>query len=112
MEAFIINKGYKIVFNPLKGFNDEKVVDETYKKEYAAYLKDRAVKSLKVSALIRLAVDDGPLIQIKGLKDAMLIWNKLQELYEPKGFSSEFLICKELFSTTLSRCGNSIENYL
>ncbi|MGA2668647.1 MAG: hypothetical protein ABSF32_06975, partial [Ignavibacteria bacterium] len=32
--------------------------------------------------------------------------------YELKGFSSEFLIYKELFETTLSRLGNSIENYL
>jgi len=54
------------------------------------------MKSHKAAALIRLAVEDGPLIQIKGLKDAIDIWDRLKELYEPKGFSSEFLLCKEL----------------
>ena len=31
--------------------------------------------------------------------------------YSPKGFSSEFLICKELFETTLSKY-SSMEEYL
>ena len=33
-------------------------------------------------------------------------------LYEPKGFSSEFLLCKQLFETTLVKTGNSVENYI
>jgi hypothetical protein len=35
----------------------------------------------------------------------------LKNLYSPKGFSSEFLICKELFETTLSKY-SSMEEYL
>jgi len=35
----------------------------------------------------------------------------LKNLYSPKGFSSEFLIYKELFKTTLSKY-SSIEEYL
>jgi gag-polypeptide of LTR copia-type len=35
----------------------------------------------------------------------------LKNLYSPKGFSLEFLICKELFETTLSKY-SSMEEYL
>jgi len=35
----------------------------------------------------------------------------LKNLYSLKGFSSEFLICKELFETTLSKY-SSMEEYL
>ena len=35
----------------------------------------------------------------------------LKNLYSPKGFSSEFLIYKELFETTLSKY-SSMEEYL
>ena len=72
----------------------------------------RQEQSLKAAALIRLALDDGPLLQTRHFTDAIGLWNALKSLYEPKGFSSEFLICKELFSTTLAKCGHSIEAYL
>jgi len=68
--------------------------------------------SLKASAIIRLSLEDGPLIQVKGITDAIIIWNRLRTLYEPKGFSSEFLLSKELFSTTLAKQGYSMEGYL
>ena len=108
MEAFIIDKGYETALYPVTPFDATTTTEEAYK----VYLIDRESKSHKAAALIRLSVEDGPLIQIKGLKDAISIWDTLKDLYEPKGFSSEFLICKELFSTTLARCGNSIEKYL
>ena len=107
MEAFIIDKGYDSALYPVVPYNETGTMDD-----YEVYLKDRETKSQKAAALIRLAVEDGPLIQIKGLKSAISIWDRLRELYEPKGFSSEFLLCKELFTTTLSRCGNSIKAYL
>src|SRR6201996_2428053 len=100
MEAFIIDKGYDSALYP------EIPMSEFISKAgdinaYNSYLQDRKAKSLKAAALIRLAVEDGPLIQIKGLIEAITIWDRLKNLYEPKGFSSEFLLCKELFSTTL-----------
>ena len=107
MEAYIIDKGYESALYPVIPYDEIGT-----KEDYNAYLRDRSTKSIKAAALIKLALDDGPLIQVKGLKDAIDIWDKLKELYEPKGFSSEFLICKELFNTTLARCGNSIESYL
>jgi hypothetical protein len=36
----------------------------------------------------------------------------LKELYEAKGFSSKFLISRELINTTLSSCKNNLEEYL
>jgi gag-polypeptide of LTR copia-type len=40
------------------------------------------------------------------------LWKKLKALYEPKGFSSDFLLYKDLFDTTLLKCRSSIEKYL
>ena len=108
MEAYIIDKGYENALYPITPFDPKTIT----KVAYNAYLQDRENKSPRAAALIRLALEDGPLIQVKGLKDAISIWDRLKTLYEPKGFSSEFLICKELFATTLARCGNSIEKYL
>ena len=58
MEAFIIDKGYDLALYPITPFDAE----TTTPIEYQLYLKDREAKSLKASALIRLAVEDGPLI--------------------------------------------------
>src|SRR3981189_2860393 len=75
-------------------------------------ITNRTQRSYKAAALIRLSLEDGPLIQTRGINDSMALWDRLKALYEPKGFSSEFLTCKELFSTTLAKCGNSMEGYL
>ncbi|CAK1360487.1 unnamed protein product [Cercospora beticola] len=42
---------------------------------------------------------------------AIRLGNTLEELYSPKGFNSKFLLCKELFQTTLESSG-SIESYI
>jgi hypothetical protein len=65
----------------------------------------------KALANIRLTIEDGPLLQIRHSKTALEAWKMLKNLYSPKGFSSEFLICKELFETTLSKY-SSMEEYL
>lgn len=65
----------------------------------------------KALANIRLTIEDGPLLQIRYSKTALEAWKLLKNLYSPKGFSSEFLICKELFETTLSKY-SSMEEYL
>jgi gag-polypeptide of LTR copia-type len=75
-------------------------------------LAQRAVESAKASAVIRTKLADGPLLQTKGITDSVGLWNQLRSLYEPRGFSSEFLTCKELFRTTLTRCNNSMDTYL
>jgi hypothetical protein len=65
----------------------------------------------KALANIRLTIEDGPLLQIQYSKTALEAWKLLKNLYSPKGFSSEFLVCKELFETTLSKY-SSMEEYL
>jgi hypothetical protein len=98
MEAVLTEKGYYDVMTP----TDHMDTDDP----------ERLARSKKAIAYIRLALSDGPLLQTRHITDPCLLWDKLKALYEPKGFSSEFLICKELFETTLSGLNNSIEDYL
>jgi len=65
----------------------------------------------KALSTIRLLVEDGPLLQIQYSTTAIAAWQTLEDLYSPKGFTSEFLICKEFFSTTLESF-NSMEEYI
>ena len=63
-------------------------------------------------SLIRLALDDGPILHIRECKTAAETWVSLQKLYAPRGFSSSILISKELFQTDLESCNHSMEDYL
>jgi len=63
-------------------------------------------------SIIRLSLEDGPLLQTKEIKNPFTLWNKLKALYQAKGFSSDFLLSKELINTTLSSCKNNVEEYL
>ena len=65
----------------------------------------------KALATIVLLVEDGPLLQIQNAKTAIEAWSLLENLYSPKGFTSDFLVCKEFFSTTLNKFSN-IEEYI
>jgi hypothetical protein len=73
MEAYIIDKGYDAALYPVAPPSD--ITDPV---TYNAYLQDREAKSIKAAALIKLALDDGPLIQVKGLKTAIGIWDRLK----------------------------------
>jgi len=70
---------------------------------------EKADNALKALALIRLNLADGPLLQSRNEVDPTSLFNKLKALYKPKGFSSEFLICRKLFETTLLKSNNSVE---
>jgi len=88
---------------------------DTYREQlatYNAYINNRRQQSYRAAASIRLLLEDGPLLQTKGLEQAEDLWKRLSDLYEPKGFSSEFLLCKELFSSSLTASNGSIEAYL
>jgi len=67
--------------------------------------------SLNVLAIIKLLVEDGPLVQIQYCITAKEAWDLLENLYSPKGFISEYLICKEFFTLNLNNFSN-IEEYL
>ena len=69
------------------------------------------VKSQKGLALINLLCDDGPLLYIKDESSAKRAWEKLEEIYNPKGFTTEFLTLKEFFNTSLDDF-DSMEEYL
>src|SRR6201996_6938833 len=86
----------------------------TPKDEIEEYTSKRRSDSEKATAIIRLNLGDSPLIQTANIEDndAEALYNRLETLYSPKGFSTEFILAKELFETTLSGCGNSIESYL
>ena len=68
-------------------------------------------KSEKALANIQLLCEDGPLLQIKHYTNAFAAWKALKELYNPRGFTSEYLLIKELFEATLDKYP-SIEEYL
>jgi hypothetical protein len=65
----------------------------------------------KALSNIQLLIEDGPLLQIQHITRAFEAWQSLKNLYSPKGFSSEFLICREFFDTHLIKY-NSMEEYL
>ncbi|POS81666.1 hypothetical protein EPUL_006205, partial [Erysiphe pulchra] len=60
---------------------------------------------------IQLCLEDGPLLQVKNIRRAHLMWISLQNLYCPTGFSSEFILCRDFFDTKLSKF-KSMEEYL
>jgi hypothetical protein len=109
IRALLAEKGYIDAIKSKREFpkNTSKEIIEEYNDK-------RAEISIKAAAIIRLNLGDSALVQTKNINEdsAEELYNRLQALYEPKGFSSEFLIAKELFSTTLSGEGNSIEKYL
>ncbi len=65
----------------------------------------------KALANIRLLLEDGPLLQVQYITTAKGAWEALKNLYSPKGFTSEFLICREFFEATLTKYP-SMEEYL
>lgn len=69
-------------------------------------------ESIQTASLIKLLCADDPLLQIQHIDRPYEIWLALKNLYSPKGFSSEFLLCRELFSTSLENCDNSMSTYL
>lgn len=74
---------------------------------------EQVLLAKKAISIIRLSLGDGPLLQTKTITSPTILWNELKILYKPKGFSSEFLICRELFSTHLAHIPNKdMESYL
>lgn len=68
-------------------------------------------KNNKGLAIIKLLCEDGPLLYIKDIDNAKKAWEKLESIYNPKGFTTEFLTLKEFFNTSLDDF-DSMEEYL
>lgn len=114
-EALLIEKGYFEALSPFRAAPTVEEYGERYPQElqvYTTQLAQYELNTRKAAALIRLSLEDGPLVQTKGLVTIGDLWQRLKTLYEPSGFSAEYLICKQLFSTTLKGCQGSIETYL
>ena len=101
MESILIKRG-------LGDFMIDAYPNLTLSEEQKRLVEASANRAL---SLIRLALADGPLLQIRTIKTPLEAWNTLRNLYSPRGFSSEFLLLKELFNTTLSN-SESMEDYL
>jgi len=102
MQAILVEKNLgSFILNPLPitatTTIEEKIALET--------------SSNRALAFIQLSLGDGPLLQIRNIITPIEAWNTLKNLYSLQGFSSEFLLYKELQSTTLSTSQN-IEDYL
>ena len=70
--------------------------------------KDKIAEAL---SHIRLHLEPEFLIQTQHVINAHDIWTILGNLYHVIGFNAEFLLCKDLFSITLIKCGNNVETY-
>jgi hypothetical protein len=104
MESVLIEKGYYEVMTTDPSSNAVIALNEADRAKYNGL-------SLKATAQIRLALGNTPLIQTKAIINPYDLWAALKRLYEAKGFSSEFLICKELFNLKLGKTSN-LEAYL
>lgn len=95
IESLLVEKGYLSVIE-----NDTSNVEE---------LKDLANKA---TALIKLSLEDSPLLQTRTILNPYVLWHTLRDLYEPKGFSSDFNLSKDLINTTLNSFKGNLESYV
>jgi hypothetical protein len=111
IESILIEKGYLDVCEMSEDAYINSIQNLDPLEAEKALVARRAL-SLKALAYIRLALADGPLLQTKSIKDPYKLLETLSHLYESKGFSSEFIICKSLINTTLSSNKGNLEQYL
>ena len=83
----------------------EELIDTIRQSATTGSKNDRAL------SIIQLLCDDGPLLYIKDITDAKQAWDKLQEIYYPKGFTTQYLTLKEFFNAQLDDF-HTIEEYL
>jgi hypothetical protein len=66
----------------------------------------------KATALIKLSLEDGPLLQTRFIKNPYTLYTTLKNLYCAQGFSSEFILSKELINTTINSFKGNLELYI
>ena len=75
MEAILTDKGYANIIVPTILIEDtDKAIEEASEKsltEKSLIDKSLIEKSLSAAAIIKLCLEDGPLIQVKGIKSAI-----------------------------------------
>jgi hypothetical protein len=75
-------------------------------------LTELDVRASKVISLIRLSLEDSPLLQTRFIKNPYTLYNTLKNLYCAQGFSSKFILSKELINTTISTYKGNLELYI
>jgi hypothetical protein len=75
-------------------------------------LTELDVRASKVTSLIRLSLEDGPLLQTRFIKNPYTLYNTLKNLYCAQGFNSEFILSKELINTTINTYKGNLELYI
>ena len=103
VQSILVEKGYLEVVS--ENYID-KALDDT------AQIDALKVLAYKATALIKLSLEDGPLLQTRFIDNPFILWTTLRNLYETKGFSSEFIISKDLINTTLNSCKGNLEAYI
>ena len=66
----------------------------------------------KTTSLMKLNLYDESLLQVRHISKSVKVEKVLKNLYSSKGFSSEFLLYKELFDSTLEKSNNKMKLYL
>ena len=66
----------------------------------------------KALALIRLSLEDRPLLQTRFISSAIELQDSLKNLYKSKGFSSKFILSKDLINNNLNLNKGNLETYL
>jgi hypothetical protein len=120
MKALLAKEKLIIALTPMHGSPEppsepNEAAQERYEaliSQYSAYVIEYQEKSPLAASYIQLALEDGPLYQTQHINGACELWTTLEGLYKPTGFTSEFLLANQLFSTTLASCNYKMEEYL
>ena len=68
-------------------------------------------KTAETLSHIRLHLKPEFFIQTQHVINVHVIWTIFDNLYHAIEFNAKFLLCKNLFSITLAKCGNNVETY-
>jgi hypothetical protein len=109
IESIIIKEGYL----------DYIIADFSSSSAYLESKENNIIKSReieekadKATSIIRLSLEDGPLLQTRFIKNPFTLFNTLKNLYCAQGFSSEFILSKELINTTINSYKGNLELYI
>jgi hypothetical protein len=110
LESIIIREGtYDYI---LTDYTSAIVYKEALESENTAKVTEIEQQASNVTAIIKLSLEDGPLLQTRFIKNPFTLYNTLKNLYCAQGFSSEFILSKELINTTINSFKGNLELYV
>ena len=68
--------------------------------------------SAKALSIIKLSLEDRPLLQTRFINNPKDLQDNLKSLYKSKGFSSEFILSKDLINNTINSNKGNLETYI